>query len=63
MEVEGEEAQEEEVEVEAVVEGGEVEEVGVEVEAVVGLVRTMQIIPMPKGSPPAETRSPLSRQS
>lgn len=57
--VEGEEVQEEEVELEVVLEGEEVVEVGVVEE----LVRTMQIIPMPKGSLPVETRSLLLQQS
>lgn len=52
-EAEEEEGQEEEVGVE------EVEEVGV----VEGLVKTMQITPMPKESLPVETRNPLLQQS
>lgn len=59
VEVEGEEVQEEEVEVEAVLEGEEVEEVGVVEE----LVRTMQTTQTPKGSLPVETRNPLLQLS
>lgn len=50
VEVEGEEAQEEEV-----------EEAGVEVAE--ELVKTMQIIQTPKGNLPVETRNPHLRQS
>ena len=61
MEVEGEAAQEEEVEVEAVLEVEEVEEVGVVEQG--ELVRIMQIIPTLKGSLPVETRNPPLQQS
>lgn len=60
VEVEGEEGQEEEVEVEAVVEGEEVEEAGVEVAE--GPVKTMQITPTPKGSLLVGTRNPRLQQ-
>lgn len=59
VEVEEAEAQEEEVDQEVALEGEEVVEVGVVEE----LVRTMQIIPMPRGSLPVETRSLLLQQS
>lgn len=59
VEVEEAEAQEEEVDQEVALEGEEVVEVGVVEE----LVRTMQIIPMPRGSLPVETRNLLLQQS